>query len=338
MVKMILESNSIDKEILFNQKLNDGSTALMLAIKSNKLEMIHFMMENNVKEDPTNDGTTVPMALSSSLQFDLIKHFLNNGKHDIFAQDNYGRDILYLSSKYNVHFEDKKKYLLFEFLIQNGFSPNHQFVLNHNWNKLTYNVESLFQIIKGDIDLAITIIKLGADYVETKNKNPHLFDRQLLMKIKEFECEIQDPTEIIHYQSDPVKYLFLSVIHNRIDILKEILKQLDCTELKDSNGNNILGLSVISYRMNIFDFIMNQLNWRSMIKQKNNEGLLPLHLALQRANYMVVRKICELSEGTLNIDNLCFEKTRIHRNLFYFLHQWKLMENSMTMDINFHFL
>jgi hypothetical protein len=127
------------------------------------------------------------------------------------------------------------------------------------------------------------------------------------------------------------------VIHNRLDILKEILSQLDCTDLKDYNGNNILGLSLISYRMDIFEFIVKHLNFNSMMKQKNNEGLLPLNLALQRANYIAVRTFCEKSDSPLNIDHFCFEKTRIHRELFYFLRQWKWMKNSKTTDIYFHF-
>jgi ankyrin repeat protein len=79
------------------------------------------------------------------------------------------------------------------------------------------------------------------------------------------------------------------------------------------------------------------MNFKVMMKQKNNEGLLPLHIALQRANYNAVRIFCEQSDPPLIIDHLCFEKTRIHRDLFDFLHQWKCMENSKTADIYFRF-
>jgi ankyrin repeat protein len=66
MVNMILNSSVELKEVLFHQKLNDGSTALMLAIETQNLELIRIMMENNVKEDPKNDGTTIPMRLVSN--------------------------------------------------------------------------------------------------------------------------------------------------------------------------------------------------------------------------------------------------------------------------------
>jgi ankyrin repeat protein len=70
-----------------------------------------------------------------------------------------------------------------------------------------------------------------------------------------------------------------------------------------------------------------------MMKQKNNDGLLPFHIALQRANYNAVRMFCEKSYSPLIIDHLCFGKTRIHRELFDFLRQWKCMENSKTTNI-----
>jgi hypothetical protein len=317
MVKMILNSNSVEKEILFDQQLNDGSSALMLAIESENLELIKFMMANNVKEDPRNDGKTIVMSLAYHGNFDLVKHFLENG-HDIFAKDDQGRDILYhLISKRGPNYEKRIK--IFKFLIHNGFSPNHKFE--------TINEEQKYLIEMVEYDLAILIIQLGANKVRP----------QLMREIRELECGIQDPIEVIPYQNDPIKYLFLSVIHNRMDVLKEILRQYDCTNLTYSSGDNILGVSLISYRMNIFEFIMKQLNWKTMMKHKNNEGLLPIHIALQRNNYVAVRTFCECNDEPLNIDRLCFQKTRIHRELFYFLRQWKLIKISKSMDTKFHF-
>jgi hypothetical protein len=89
--------------------------------------------------------------------------------------------------------------------------------------------------------------------------------------------------------------------------------------------------------MNIFEFIVKNLNFKIMIEQKNKEGLLPIHIALQRANYFAVRTFCEQRDSPLIIDHLCFEKTRIHRELFDFLRQWKWMKTSKTTDIYFHF-
>jgi hypothetical protein len=324
---MILNSNSVEKEILFDQRLNDGSSALMLAIESNNVRLIQFMMENNVNEGPRNDGKTIPMSLTNYSQNDLVKHFLENG-HDIFAKDDQGRDILYhLISKWRPNYEIRIK--LFEFLIHNGLSPNHKFIL------MGGEVKSLVHHVLFQTELAVVVIRLGADYM--KFRKFKFFTHRLKREIREFGCEIQDPTEIIPFQNDPVKYLFLSVIHNRMDILKEILIQLDCTELRDSSGDNILGVSLISYRMNIFEFIMKQLNWKTMMKHKNNEGLLPIHIALQRNNYVAVRTFCECNDEPLNIDRLCFQKTRIHRELFYFLRQWKLIKISKSMDTKFHF-
>jgi hypothetical protein len=300
MVKMILNCVPVEvKEILTNQKLKDGSSALMLAIESLNLKLIQFLMENNVNEDPKNDGTTIPMKLVSKHLFELTKHFLYKG-NNFFEKDNRGRDILaiMLGSLLN----SKSQGILFmEFLIENGYSPNHEMeMITRTGEK---KVLTVFQTVQYYTELAIKMIQLGAEYVK--------FDKEISTfgfkeKIKKYGCEIQDPTELVPYQNDPVKYLFLSVIHNRLDILKEISSQLDCSELRDSNGNSILGLSLISYRMNIFEFIMKNLNFKTMMKQKNNEGLLPLHIALQRANYKAVRTFCEQSDSPLIIDHLCF--------------------------------
>jgi hypothetical protein len=331
MVKMILNCVPVEvKEILFNQKLNDGSSALMLAIESLNSELIQFLMENNVNEDPKNDGTTIPMKLVSKHLFELAKHFLKKG-HDFFAKDQMGKDLLFIITE-SLVFINPKGILFVEFLIDNGFSPNHE-METIKWTG-EKRIMTVFQKVQYNTELAMKMIQLGADYVNFEKEISNFGYKK---KIKEFRGEIQDPTEVVPYHNDPVKYLFLCVIHNRLDILKEISSQLDCTEIVDSNGNNILGLSLISYRMNIFEFIMKKLNFKTMMNQKNNEGLLPLHIALQRANYNAVRIFCEKSDSPLIIDHLCFEKTRIHRDLFDFLRQWKCMENSKSTDIHFHF-
>jgi hypothetical protein len=220
MVKMILNCAPEEvKEILFNQKLNNGSNALMLAIESQNLKLIHFMMENNVMEDPENDGTTTPMKLVSNYLFELAKHFLKKG-HDFFAKDQMGRDLMYITLESNLYYPLSKEGKSFlEFLIENGFSPNHE-METRIWSGK--RVETVFQKVQNKTDLAIKMIQLGADYVKFKKDFPFL-DKE---KIKEFGGEIQDPTEVVQ---DPVKYLFLCVIHNRLEILKEISSQLDCT-------------------------------------------------------------------------------------------------------------
>jgi ankyrin repeat protein len=202
MVNMILNSSVELKEVLFHQKLNDGSTALMLAIETQNLELIRIMMENNVKEDPKNDGTTILMRLVSNNLFELAKHFLNNG-HDLFAKDGMGGDLLSIALDYKIFYQAGGK-LFLEFLFENGFSPNHE-METRIWSggKILLTV---FQKIQNQTDLAMNMIQKGAEYVKFQHV---YFIQSCTKKIKQFGGEIQDPTELVPYQNDPVKYLFL---------------------------------------------------------------------------------------------------------------------------------
>jgi hypothetical protein len=207
MVNMILNSASVElQEILFHQKLYDGSSALMLAIESFHVELIDFLMRNNVNQGPKKDGTTIPMKLVSKHLFELTKDFLSNGNHNLFLKDEKGRDLLFITLDSLIFFNDEA-ILFLEFLIENGFSPNHEMeTIHRNGGK---KKEILFQKVRLHTNLALKMIQLGAEYVN--------FDFRYKEKIKQIEAEIQDPSEVIPYQNDPVKYLFLSVIHNRLD-------------------------------------------------------------------------------------------------------------------------
>jgi hypothetical protein len=126
-----------------------------------------------------------------------------------------------------------------------------------------------------------------------------------------------------------------SVIENRSDLLKLLIDETNFTTL-NFGGNNILAQSIESYQMEIFDFIVKNLNWKEL-NVKNHEGILPIHMALQRGNYHVIRTFCQLSESPVKLDHLCFEKTRIHKSLFDFLKQWSVLKSTKSLDISFRF-
>jgi ankyrin repeat protein len=125
------------------------------------------------------------------------------------------------------------------------------------------------------------------------------------------------------------------VVHNRLDLLKSLIDETNFTTLNDK-GNNILAQSIESYQMEIFDFIVKNLNWKEL-NVKNHEGILPIHMALQRGNYHVIRTFCQLSESPVKLDHLCFEKTRIHKSLFDFLKQWSVLKSTKSLGISFRF-
>jgi hypothetical protein len=233
---------------------------------------------------------------------------------------------------------ERNDYSVVQFLIQNNAQ-----VETRRWVPLmkimmdkrssTYYMEELMKISqnvfeKDDYgkDVFDYAKKLGEIYIPffvNNGFNPHerVLDNNFL-----FEPE--------NSSSSLAELMNTYVIHNRLDLLKSIISSKNCTlEIK---GKNILVQSIESYKMEIFDFIVKNLDLK-MLNVKNEEGLLPIHIGLQRSNYHVVRTFCILSESSVKIDHMCFLKTRIHKGLFEYLKQWNVLKSNKTSDISFRF-
>jgi ankyrin repeat protein len=299
---------------------------LILAIENRNYPLICFLIENNVPEINTNSGMTPIMYAVKYKQPELAKEFILKG-HDIFALDSDGNDVLVYAIEVN------KNYEFIEYLIENGFSPNRLY--SDDWSALD------IAIYANNLLPIFILLNLGGNFIKSRNfglNSLKLGNSLLIEYFKSKDCRIQEPGSDFPKESSKSleEKMSLCVIHNRLDLLKSLISDYNYT-LVNEKGNNILSQSIESYQMEIFDFIIKNLNWKEMMKVKNNEGLLPIHMALQRANYYVIRTFCQLSETCVKIDHLCFLKTRIHKGLFDYLKQWNLFKTTKNSDISFQF-
>jgi hypothetical protein len=312
-----------EKQLLLNQTLEDGRNALLLAIQNRNLQMIDFLLENDIPEVSSSHGITPAMYAMQQNLLELAKEFFVKG-HDMFAKDSNGNDIL-------VHAIFHKKLNFIEYLIENGFSPNREY--SGDWTALAFAFHSLARIV------ILRMMNLGANIFKSRYSGPFSLDFLNIANLPQIRnCIIQNPS--VDFSNFPPisleEKLSLCVIHNRLDLLKTLISDSDYTGV-NIKGNNILAQSIQSYQMNIFDFIIKNLNWKEMINIKNNEGLLPIHIALQKSNYHVVRTFCDLSGTPVNIDRMCCVKTIIHKGLYVKLKQWRLLKTIESSDISFHF-
>jgi ankyrin repeat protein len=314
-----------DKQILLNQRLEDGRNALLLAIESRTLPLIEYLLEHNVPEVNSYDGLTPTMCAIKEKLPELAKKFILKG-HDIFALDSDGNDIF-------VYTIENKDFNLVIYLIENGFSPNR--IYSGDWSPLDIAI-----FCPRNDEIMMTILQFGGSFIKSRNFAPNLKIQGFNDLEKLFSSTIFGIQDRLSNFSDfpPISFaekLTLCVVHNRLDLLKSLIDETNFTTLNDK-GNNILAQSIESYQMEIFDFIVKNLNWKEL-NVKNHEGFLPIHMALQRGNYHVIRTFCQLSEPSVKLDHLCFEKTRIHKSLFDFLKQWRILKSTKSFDISFQF-
>jgi hypothetical protein len=201
-----------------------------------------------------------------------------------------------------------------------------------NWSALDIAIFSNYHS-------TIFLMNRGANFIKSREFEPN---RIKVINFHEYfennDCGIQEPLSNFPKNSSKsfAEKLSLCVIHNRLDLLKTLIKDTDYLVVNEK-GNNILSQSIESYQMEIFDFIIKNLNWKEMINMKNNKELLPLHMALQRRNYHVIRTFCSLTENPMKMDHLCFKKTRNHKELFEYLKQWNIYKTKKNSNISFHF-
>jgi ankyrin repeat protein len=311
-----------EKQLLLNQTLEDGRNALLLAIQNRNLQMIDFLLENNIPEVSSCQGITPAMYAIQENLSELAKEFFVKG-HDMFAKDCNGNDIF-------VHAIFQKKMIFIEYLIENGFSPNIEY--SGDWTALTFALKSCARIV------ILSMTNLSTS-VKSQYFGPYPFAYLNIANIPQIRNCIFQNQSVNFSNFSPIPFeekLSVCVIHNRLDLLKTLISDSDYTGV-NFKGNNILAQSIQSYQMNIFDFIIKNLNWKEMINIRNNEGLLPIHIALKKSNYHVVRTFCDLSVTPVNIDRMCCVKTIIHKGLFDKLKQWRLLKTIESSDVSFHF-
>eukprot|EP01080_Neovahlkampfia_damariscottae_P003358 gene3358-5905_t len=320
-------------EVVGDSVLNvdeQGRGPLYKAIPKGNLEILQYLIDSGCSVSQLDSSFNTPILYACShanietIEF-LLKHS-DNGMKDL---DMLGFTPLLKTVNNN------QRISVIEFLIKNGSSFSEKTTRGSNILMLS--------AMKKNTELVEYLLKNGVSMLEknTKNLDALSYSKGELIPIfqkfqKSIEYEIQ--TSKYKLTKDSIKnyetLLKKCIIHGNLLLLIETISKVDNVNFIDKEGNSILNLSIIFDKIDIFDFLIE--NVKFDLKMKNDENLIPIDISMKKGNIYVMSKLLKIYGNIYEIDSSFFENSRIHKDTWDFTFKWKIYSFS-NEDLNFKY-
>jgi ankyrin repeat protein len=331
------------KDSLKKKKLNKEqdeyyTTLLMRAAKSGNVETLEFLVDQKFSiYDRDSHGRTATMYAIEYSKLEAVQFFCRISKSTVKrAEENGVTPLMKACIKGNQK--------IATVLLEHGALINS--TDDKKDNALTY------ALTNGHLNLATYLFENGAtmDSKTTYLYLPSIREIRFVFQNSPFWSPVYHRTPEFEYlkEENPIllqlkdpnfklsggnmeKALHACVIYDRIDVFKEILEIFPDINQVDQDGNSILHLSIIHYKLEMFYLLMK--DSRVKLELKNNEQWTPLEIAMKKGNLEAVRSLIPLQSV---YKSTYFQLTRIHKFIFDFVRKWNIFKTKF-FDLKFYF-
>ncbi|XP_076299445.1 uncharacterized protein LOC143218247 [Lasioglossum baleicum] len=286
-VKYLIE----EKGANINVKDNDGQTPLHYAADHGKLEVVKYLIEEkganiNVKD---NDGQTPLHYAADHGKLEVVKYLIEEKGANINVKDNDGQTLLHSAAK--TCRLDIVKYLIEEkhvdFNVKNnyGVTPLHYAAKNDGLEVVEYLIEEKTANINVKDGSGMGLLH----YAATSNNT----------KVVRYLTEKKNANINVKNNSG-VTPLYYAAMNDGLEVVKYFIEEKGANvNVKDNDGQTPLHYAANSDKLEVVKYFIEEKHIDFNVK--NNYGVTPLHDGTHNGTLGVVRYLIEEKNADINV-------------------------------------
>ncbi|XP_076300828.1 uncharacterized protein LOC143219007 isoform X2 [Lasioglossum baleicum] len=286
-VKYLIE----EKGANVNVKDNDGQTPLHSAAKSDKLEVVKYLIEEkganvNAKD---NHGQTPLHSAAKSDKLEVIKYLIEEKGANVNVKDDDGRTLLHSAAKTCrleiVKYLIEEKRVDFNVKDNYGITPLHYAAMNDG-----------LEVVKYFIDKKQVDFNVGDMYKITPLHYAAMYNGLEVVKYL-----IEEKTADINVKDDSgMVVLYYAAAGNNIEVVRYLTEKQNANmNVTDNAAKTPLHYAAQSGKLEVVKYLIEEKGANANVK--DNEGQTPLHHAANSDNLEVVKYFIEEKHIDFNV-------------------------------------
>ncbi|XP_076285654.1 uncharacterized protein LOC143211676 [Lasioglossum baleicum] len=296
----------INHGVSINAKNNKGQTPLHYAAKSDKLEVVKYLIEEkganvNVKD---NNGQTPLHSAVDHGKLEVVRYLIEEKNANINVKDNNGQTPLHSAAK-----SDKLeviKYLIEEKAANvnvkdnNGQTTLHTAAKSKKLEIVKYLIEEKHVDFNVKDNSGVTPLHYAA-------KNDGLEVVKYLIEEKGADVNVKD--------NDGQTPLHSAADHGKLEVVRYLIEEKNANiNVKDNNGRKLLHSAAKTCSLEIVKYLIEEKHVDFNVK--DNSGVTPLHYAAKNDGLEVVKYFIEKKQVDFNVGDM-YKITPLHYAAMY---------------------
>jgi ankyrin repeat protein len=291
-----------------NQKYFGGWTPLMMAVITDRLDLVKFLVENGADIETTNEVNLTALTIASEKgHLDIVKYLVKNGA-DLNKEGKYGYSALMFATeghleiiKYlvkngaDINKEDKNGYSALIFASAEGRLEIVKYLVENGADLNKEGKDGLSALIiasqNGHLDIVKYLVENGAN-INKGNKNGYsalmIASRENYLDIVKYL--VKNGADINKQEKDGYSALMIASLNNYLDIVKYLVKNGADINKQEKNGYSAL---IIASKNGYFSIVKHLVENGADINKEAKNRFSALIIASQNAHLNIVKYLVE---------------------------------------------